>query len=303
MALSKKINNQIRNKFDKMKAFGDSKHQLLEQGRKEGDQYKYTQDKIFSFKTYQTYKTNTEIAFDKIQEMHPNKNFKDINQFEKYVPEYLEKCISEGKSAWTVQAYASALSKFYGKSNPDWKVELPERKRDEITRTRNTREDQRFSEKLNPEVVRWAKNTGLRRSELENIKKSDCRLENGKLYIDVKGSYAKGGKPRTVECIAEGKDLDKMIERLENLGDKNRVFGAIKAQAPIHKYRAEYARNLYEREARPREQITNKKELYTLRGGVRAGETYDRVAMRTVTENLGHGRLNVIADHYLQGGY
>lgn len=303
MALSNKINKQIGGKFERMKAFGDSKHELLEQGRKEGDQYKYTQNKIFSFKTYQTYMTNTQIAFEKIQEMHPDKHFKDISQFEKYVPEYLEKCISEGKSAWTVQAYASALSKFYGKSNPDWKVELPERKRDEITRTRNTREDQRFSEKLNPEVVRWARNTGLRRSELENLRKEDCRIENDKMIIHVKGQFAKGGREREVECLARGEDLKKMTDRLDQLDDRGKIFGAIKAQAPIHKYRAEYAREMYDRIARPISSIANKKEIYILRKGERAGERYDKIAMRQVSEALGHHRLNVVADHYLSGGY
>lgn len=303
MALSRKINNQIRNRFDKMKAFGENKRDYLERGLAEGDKYKYTRDKIFSIKTHQSYWNNTERAFERIQEMHPDIKFKDINQYQEYVPEYLERCIDDGKSAWTIQSYASALSKFYGKSNDDWGVDLPERKRDDITRTRNTRERERFSEKLNPEVVRWAKNTGLRRSELENLRKEDCRIEGDKMIIHVKGQFAKGGREREVECLARGEDLKKMTDRLNQLDERGKIFGAIKAQAPIHKYRAEYAREMYDRIARPINSITNQKEIYTLRKGERAGERYDKIAMRQVSEALGHHRLNVVADHYLSGGY
>ena len=303
MDLSRKISNQVRNRFDKMKAFEESKRDYLTRGLAEGNKYKYTKDKIFSFKTFATYKENVERAFRDIIEHNPNIKFKEIDQIERYVPEYLERCIDEGKSAWTIQSYASALSKFYGKSNDEWGVDLPERKRDDITRTRNTRERERFSERLNPEVVRWARNTGLRRSELENLRKEDCRIENDKMIIHVKGQFAKGGREREVECLARGEDLKKMTDRLDQLDERGKIFGAIKAQAPIHKYRAEYAREMYDRIARPINSITNQKEIYTLRKGERAGERYDKIAMRQVSEALGHHRLNVVADHYLSGGY
>lgn len=303
MEYSRKIQKQINGKFERMKAFGESKRAHLARGLAEGDKYKYTKDKIFSYKTFTTYKTNIEKAFNEIQKANPDTKFKDINQIEKEVPAYIERLIDEGKSAWTIQAYTSALSKFYGKSNDEWGIALPVRNRDDIVRTRNTRERERFSEKLNPEVVRWARNSGLRRSELENIRKEDCRIEGEKMIIHVKGQYAKGGQDRTVTTLAEGKDLDKMLERLEHLEPRNKVFGAIKAQAPIHKYRAEFAREMYDRKARPLEQIKNKKELYVLRGGERAGEKYDRLAMREVSEALGHHRLDVVVNNYLQGGY
>lgn len=303
MSYINKIQKQINGRFERFKAFGESKNAMQRRGLAEGDKYKYTRDKIFSYKTFSTYKENVERAFRDIVDHNPGTKFKDINQIERYVPEYLERCIDEGKSAWTIQSYASALSKFYGKSNNDWGVDLPERKRDDITRTRNTRERERFSEKLNPEVVRWAKNTGLRRSELENLRKEDCRIEGDKMIIHVKGQFAKGGREREVECLARGEDLKKMTDRLNQLDERGKIFGAIKAQAPIHKYRAEYAREMYDRIARPINSITNQKEIYTLRKGERAGERYDKIAMKQVSEALGHHRLNVIADHYLSGGY
>lgn len=64
-----------------------------------------------------------------------------------------------------------------------------------------------------------------------------------------------------------------------------------------HHYRAAYAKRLYGCIARPIDEIP-RKDRYIMRKD-RAGEVFDRKAMRIVSRNMGHSREDVIAQSYL----
>lgn len=296
-----KIVIQINTKFNKMQAFNQKKGDDFKKARDENleDKYFYTRDKIYSYKTMEAYKENVIKACEEITKMYPDKKFKDINQFQRYVPSYIQKLIDDGKSAWTIHAYTSALSKLYGKTNDSWGVELPSRNRDNITRNRNTAKDnKRFSERLNPEVVMWAKNTGLRRVELENITKENIVIKDDKMYIKINSTIGKGGRERLAPVLASDEELKQMIKRVEKTPDNSKIWGKILRACPIHKYRGDYAEKMYNLHAKPIDELKFK-DKYILRTGERKGETFDRNALKIVTEALGHSRLCVVTNNYL----
>ena len=122
------------------------------------------------------------------------------------------------------------------------------------------------------------------------------------LYQDRSGYYlhitsgSKGGRERYAPIIG---DKDLVIRLCKQAGD-GKVFEKIPSGADIHSYRRDYATAIYQQHARPLEQLTAK-EKYTCRGD-RKGEVFDRAAMRITSNALGHGRIAVIAGHYLKEG-
>lgn len=120
------------------------------------------------------------------------------------------------------------------------------------------------------------------------------------LYQDSSGYYlhitsgSKGGRERYAPIIGD-KDL---VIRLCKQAEDGKVFEKIPSGADIHSYRRDYATAIYQQHARPLEQLTAKEKYYCR--GDRKGEVFDRAAMRITSNALGHGRIAVIAGHYLK---
>ena len=66
----------------------------------------------------------------------------------------------------------------------------------------------------------------------------------------------------------------------------------------MHALRREYAQAMYARIARDVTTLPEK-ELYRCRADMH-GEVYDRAALLAVSQQLGHNRINVIAEHYMR---
>lgn len=81
----------------------------------------------------------------------------------------------QGLSAWTVQLEAKAMGKLYGISPDDENYfKPPKRNREDIKRSRGDRvRDRHFSKTNNDELVKFCKGTGLRRSELAELRGKD----------------------------------------------------------------------------------------------------------------------------------
>ncbi len=117
----------------------------------------------------------------------------------------------------------------------------------------------------------------------------------------------KGGKSRYAPIIGDHKE--DVIRRMKSKPATEKVWLNVPAHADIHSYRADYANELYHKIARPIESIpydrfnsgTKQKyqsDVYCCRKD-KAGKRYDRAAMRKTSIALGHGRVSVIAGHYL----
>ena len=130
---------------------------------------------------------------------------------------------------------------------------------------------------------------------MTRITSDDLFFEDGKAYLNVtKGT--KGGKARVVEIMgASEEETRDIVEFIQS--KKGRLFTKLHTNYDNHHYRGTYAMRLYMHYARNEKDIP-RADRYIMRKD-RAGETYDKRAMAIVTKNLGHNRIDVIAQSYL----
>lgn len=252
-----------------------------------------TRDKIYSKNTFETYKRQSRYFADWLEQSYPEA--KTIEQARDYVDEYLLHLIEIGKSPSSIATTKAALVKVYQTDSSAF-VETPARTRASITRSRlDVAQDSHVSEKTEARLSRFTSATGLRRAEMLKIEADDLFFKGGKAYLSVtKGT--KGGKARVVEIVglSDG-DTKDIVEWIQ--GQKGRLFPHITKHYDNHHYRAIYAKRVYDKYARDVNTIPAK-EKYIMRKD-RAGEVFDKLAMAVTSKNLGHNRIDVIAQSYL----
>jgi integrase len=252
-----------------------------------------TRDKIYSKNTFETYKRQSRYFAEWIEKSYPEA--KTIEQARDYVDEYLLHLIEIGKSPCSIATAKAALVKVF-QTDASAFVETPARTRASITRSRlDVAQDSHVSEKTEARLSRFTSATGLRRAEMLKIEADDLFFKSGKAYLSVtKGT--KGGKSRIVEIVglSDG-DTKDIVEWIQ--GQKGRLFPHITKHYDNHHYRAIYARRVYDKYARKEKDIPPN-ERYVMRKD-RAGEVFDKLAMAVTSKNLGHNRIDVIAQSYL----
>lgn len=329
---SKDLHQQAYDRLTGMQAFGESKKEAVANGT--------DREKIFSFNTYKNYWKHTKYFIKYIQEVHPECT--TLKSARKYVNEWLQVRVDQGLSAWTVQLEAKALGKLYGITPEDKDYfEPPKRNREDIKRSRGDRvRDLHFSKTNNDELIKFCRGTGLRRSELGELRGKDlvsrdqieaeisrlegiqeptpgdtkrlqmlqdARLFQGDYFTHVRNG--KGGRERVSPII--GPNSAQIIERIRNTPAEEKVWQHIHQSADIHGYRAEYATAMYKAHARAIQDIpydkvnrgTGKRyqsEVYTCRKD-EAGRKLDKAAMLICSKALGHNRIEVVANNYIRG--
>lgn len=274
----KDLHQQAYDRLNGMQAFGESKKEAVANGTDRG--------KIFSFNTYQTYWKHTKYFLKYIKEVHPECT--TLKSAKKYVNEWLQLRTDQGLSAWTIQTEAKALSKLYGiQPDDEGYFKPPKRNREDIKRSRGDRvRDRHFSEENNDELVKFCKGTGLRRSELmelrgkdlvtraqiedeiarlnalpagERLAAADKRLEmlqDTRLFDEEYFTHVrngKGGRERLSPII--GRFAGQIIGRIRETPAEEKVWQYVNTNADIHGYRAEYATAIYKAHARPIQDI------------------------------------------------
>jgi len=162
---SKDLHQQAYERLTGMQAFGESKKAAVADGTEK--------DKIFSYNTYKSYWKHTKYFIKYIKEKHPGCT--TLKSAKKYVNEWLQVRADQGLSAWTVQLEAKALGKLYGIQPDDENYfKPPKRNRGDIKRSRGDRvRDRHFSKTNNDELIKFCRGTGLRRSELGELRGKD----------------------------------------------------------------------------------------------------------------------------------
>lgn len=277
-AYAKDLHQQAYDRLTGMQAFGASKKEAVANGT--------AKDKIFSFKTYEAYWKHTKYFIKYIQEKHPECT--TLKAAKRYMNEWLQMRTDEGHSPWTIQLETMALRKLFGVDAKDENAfQPPKRERKEITRSRIDRvRDKHFSKTNNDELIKFCKGTGLRRSELVDLRGKDLitrteieaeilRLEekqekshdlNRERRLEMlrdtrmfQGEYfthirnGKGGRERMSPII--GANAEQIIERMKNTAPEEKVWQHVSENADIHGYRAEYATEMYKAYARAIEDI------------------------------------------------
>ena len=329
----KDIHQQVYERLNDMSAYGESKKEAIKNGT--------DKDKIFSYNTYKTYYKHCKYFLEYLKVKHPEVT--TMKKARKYVNEWLDYRASQGLSAWTIQTEAKALGKLYGigPEDPDY-YEPPKRRREDIKRSRgHAKRDKHFSEKNNQELVDFCCGTGLRASELEQLRGGDivsaaqlkARLDKlnakesltetdkksiqiikdamifGETENFVFVRKGKGGRQRLSPII--GPQEEQIVKRIRETPKGEKVWEYVNRNADIHNYRAVYAGNIYKKYRRDPKDIpydkVNKGTGKRYQSEVYVcrkdehGRRLDRAAMLKCSKALGHNRVEVVANNYLRG--
>ena len=295
-------------------AIGESKHQDKIDGVSSAE-------KIYSYGTFHAYLQQSVQFVKWCKQEHRCKTLKDCRKF---ADEYLKLNIDRGLSPYTLKLQVSALSKLYSCSSTDF-IATPARKRKNITRSRSTKINRNITE-----FERFCLCTGLRRREITALRGSALIEEDGQYFITVHNG--KGGRRRISEIVGTPEEIAFVIQKMKK-AESHRVFSEI-PDIDIHAYRAAYAKKVYEKYSRNRNEYKNERlilyhnrlvttytdksevqQYYNVDGTLKKGFTdvrtayhcrddkkhicYDRLALLKCSQNLGHNRASIVAEHYL----
>lgn len=252
-----------------------------------------TDDKIYSKSTFETYKKQYRYFCDYLKEQKPE--VKTMDQARESVDSYLLYLMEKERSAYSISTAKAALSKVFGVPATQF-IETPSRTRANIVRSRyETVRGKELSKKTELKYSRFTSAMGLRKSEMEEIRAEDLFFENGRPYLNVTRG-TKGGRPRVAEIVGVSEEETKEIVKWILLR-KGKLFPKLPSHYDNHFYRGIYAKRVYQKYARDLDEIPQK-EKYIMRKD-RAGEIFDKVAMKIASRSLGHNRISVIAQSYL----
>ena len=285
----------VKEELDSKLAIGSSKQQAKINGT-------YRQH-IYSWGTFKTYLQQC-CQFVKwckaAAKEDSSKQPRTLEDCKQYVARYMQHLQQQKYSAYTQKLVLSALCKLYNEypteSRPfDLLNQQQARHRADITRSRNAvSRDTHFSEKNNADVVTFCKCTGLRRTELQQIRGIDLDINTNILMV-YRGT--KGGRIRMVPVMGSPEELE-TVRRLAAAAGNSKMFPNVSSAMDVHHYRAIYCQRVYDSYARPVDQIPPQ-DRYYCRCDQR-GIIYDKRAMLQASKTLGHNRISVIAGHYLQ---
>ena len=278
-SLISQVNERIKS-FDKR---GQSKH-------KAKDEHGHVDD-IYGNSTYDKY---LRVCCRFVTWCKTNHKCKTLDDCRRYVDGWITELIDAKYSASTIKQYACAVAKLYQCSTKEF-IKTPSRYRKDIKRSRGKKvRDAHFSEANHKDTVEFCRSTGLRRHELKALRTGDHIYEDGVYYVHVR--RGKGGKERYAKVIGDIQNVIDCFEKSKN--DKyGRVFPKIPNGMDVHGYRREYANTYYNMIARNVKNLSRKETYRCYKD--KYGIVYDRKAMLTVSRNLGHNRIDVIAQSYL----
>ena len=304
-------------------AIGESKHNDKINGID-------SRNKIYSFGTYNAYLQQS-VQF--VKWCKTKHKCKTLDECKQYADEYLKLNIDKGMSPYTLKLQVAALCKLYSCSSTDF-IPTPARKRKNITRSRNK------NIKCTTDFERFCLCTGLRRREITALRGTALIEENGQYYIAVhngKGGRRRIAEiVGTSEDIAFVVNIMKNAEDNKVFSKipytDIHAMRAIYANRIYNKYSRQKSEYKNERLIMYHNRIIktyNSKNIdiknnlehydyspqtgYTLKPGYKDVRTayycrqdkkhicYDRLALLRCSQNLGHNRACIVADHYLWG--
>lgn len=248
---------------------------------------------IYSWQTYRSYMKQLGLFARWCKETHNARYIKECRQ---YVSEYLQ--TRSDLSVWTQKLDLAALQKLYQEypeaTEKPFGVALQPRLRKDIKRSRQQAvRDADFSVSNNADLITFCKCTGLRRSELQELRGTDITADGLRLHVT---RNTKGGRWRMAPLAGTPEEVE-LVQRMCKAAGDGRVWSNVPSSADIHSYRADYCQRVYLQHARSADKIPPAERYYCR--GDRKGMILDRAAMLEASRALGHNRIDVIASHYL----
>jgi integrase len=255
---------------------------------------------IHSIATYDKYKDIC-IKFGKWAKLEYGvKSLKELKEKRSfYARKYLEHKKRGFDSPYSLRLYGSAIAKLFRCNGSDFGFDYPKRTREVIERSRKERfHDTELSVVNNIDVINFGRYTGLRRKELALLKPEQIKQDkNGNVYLEINkkkyGPQSKGGRDRIVYVLEKGKEH--VLRMKDKAANNETVFKKVNNRIDEHSLRREYAQNYYNFLFKNLGE--NIKYDYMTRDGT--NRKFVRKVLRTVSNSLGHNRLDVIVKHYL----
>lgn len=283
------IKDEIYNRLSKLFKAGNGRSRNVD--KRNGVDREY----IYSSKTYKTYHNECKRFAVWCRKTHPE--VRHLKECKKYVNEYLTYQISSGKSPWTLTTQKAALTKLYGVDYVSF-IATPPRERSKIKRSRNpVSRDKNISANTEKFLSTITSATGLRRNELCKITGDALRYDSsGRPFLHITRG-TKGGKIRDAVIIGATPEETEYIVGLFKSAGKMKLLPKVSSAYDNHRYRAEYAKRLYQRFARNIDDIPKKERIYLRKD--RKGEILDRSCLMYISSCLGHSRIDVLYSNYL----
>lgn len=242
--------------------------------------------KIFSARTYHTYKQHVDDFGDWMQENYPEVT--TMRKAKRHVKEFLEIRVKELPAAHSIQTCAAALNKLFDiKPEDDDYFLTPPRIRENFKRSRGTKKsDKNFSRENHEELINFADATGLRYAGMKRIKGRDLytaddlkemlekykktshnaesrkqikMIEDALKLLEVPGAYffihtkEKGAKERY--ALVVGEYTADVVDRFMHTKQDQHVWLYVPKNADIHGERHKYVGAFYKSIAREVEDI------------------------------------------------
>ena len=283
------IKDEIYNRLSKLFKAGNGRSRNVD--KRNGVDREY----IYSSKTYKTYHNECKRFAVWCRKTHPE--VRHLKECKKYVNEYLTYQISSGKSPWTLTTQKAALAKLYGVDYASF-IATPPRERSKIKRSRNpVSRDKNISANTEKFLSTITSATGLRRNELCKITGDALRYDSsGRPFLHITRG-TKGGKIRDAVIIGATPEETEYIVGLFKSAGKMKLLPKVSSAYDNHRYRAEYAKRLYQHFARNIDEIPKKERIYLRKD--RKGEILDRSCLMYISSCLGHSRLDILYSNYL----
>lgn len=282
-------------RLDGKMAIGDSRYKAKQAAQAEAAArgeacWPFTDYLIRSYKTRETYQGPILHFVSWARDTYGIKDLADLDpRADELVSRYLELRLQAGKSPSTLKTERSALCLFFSDGTIAQNVPLPERRRQDITRSRRpVAKDKKFQPANWQPLLKFEKAVGLRENELRRILVKEIREVNSELTAFV--SRGKGGKKRPVPVLP-GREQD-VLSVIADRNPTERVFPRL-PDTEVQDLRREYAQKLYLYYAGPG---------WTLPPTDRRlrPSDYNREAVEKVSKALGHKRRDVVLNNYLR---
>ena len=279
-------------RLDSLMAVGEKRSEAKAEARARGESlFAFSDGLIHSYEARENYQAIVMRFIDWCRDQH---GIRDLDKIDEQADElaslYLLERIGADYSAWTLQTERSALRMFFQDRELTDCIELPQRKRENIKRSRlPTERDKHINLDNWQHVIGFCLASGLRREELRDLYVHNVRTRpsDQRLIVDiVKG---KGGKQRQVP-VFPGRE-EGVLSQIEGKEPDSHVFSRVSSLLDIHSYRRQYAQDLYEHlSGRP---------LPPAEGRLLSADLDKDVALY-VSQCLGHNRIDIIFQHYIR---
>ena len=315
------LNLKLYKELESKKRFGESRQEAKAQAIEEhkawckenGEKFYLKDARVDGIYSHGTFTNYLKVGARFTSWLEAEKEIADAKSIRamarRYGAEYLESLKEREVSYFTIAQAKSCLGKLAEKEI-DYKLE-PQRYQ-EITKGRLTSQRASlFREDLNRDLVLIAKATGGRRGDLERLEvKNFLRGKSGEVVaVEFKGS--KGGRDRVSPILPKYQiEVTRLVDEKARQG-KDMVFDSVNSKANIHAYRRFYAQEVYKYAQDNKDYRESLLKAYRGLGYslpreydktyiTRDGRTFDREALFTTSQALGHSRLAVVPNNYFK---